>query len=73
MKVINGEVTEIILDENDQLMISMLKGNKQKIYISAKNGALNLDSLTLSDIKQLEEEKKMIIAMKEFQKSREKK
>lgn len=72
MKTIKGEITEIILDEGDELLITMLQGNKQKIYISARNGALHIDDLPLSEVNQIQEEKRMIKNMKEYKKNREK-
>lgn len=64
MKIINGKIKEIILDEEEILLISTLRGNKRKIYISIKNGAFEIDDVPVEKLKQMKEEEKAIAIMK---------
>lgn len=73
MKILTGKITEVILDEEEKILVSTLKGNKQKIYISVINGALNVDNITVTEINQLQEEKKMIETMNQYKKERNQK
>lgn len=68
MKIIEGTTKEVILNDNDLLLVSTLKGNKRKICITAKNGILEIDEVPINKIDFLREEEKAIKAMKEYKK-----
>lgn len=66
MRIINEN--EIILEENDEIIISIMKGNKRKIKISYNNGALEIDDISIDKLYLLKEEENAIKAMKEYKK-----
>ena len=68
MKIINEN--EIILEENDEIIISTMKGNKIKIRITYNNGALEIDDVSIEKINLLNEEEKAIKAMKRYKKAK---
>ena len=55
MRFIKRPLTEIILEENDIIIISALKGNHHKIQISLRNGAIEIDDLPFQKIQILKE------------------
>lgn len=73
MKTIEGNLKEIVLDENETIIVSTMKKNKIKIYISAKDGALHVDNVPISKIEQMRIEEESIKSMKEYIKERSKK
>lgn len=68
MRIIDGNIKEIILDDNDLLLVSTMKGNESKIYIKSQNGELEIDDISLERLEELKEEAKAIKAMKEYKK-----
>ena len=59
MRIIEKANTkEIILDENEELIISTLKGNKRKLIISVKNGAMQIDDVSIKRIEEKYEKSK---------------
>ena len=47
MKFIKEKEIEIVLDENDKVTISTMKGNTRKVIISCNNGALEIDEISV--------------------------
>lgn len=56
----------IILDENEELEISTLKKNKEKVVIKCIDSTLHVDELSIEHLKKSGEEKKAIEAMQKF-------
>lgn len=73
MKIINETIKKIILDEDDCIEVCTLKGNKSRVFISLKNGAIHISDIPLDRINNLKEEEMAIEAMKKYQKSNPKK
>lgn len=70
MKIVNEK--EIILEENDEIIVSTMKGNKRKIKITYNNGALEIDDVSIEKIDLINEEENAIKAMLEYKKSKNK-
>ncbi|MCI8467204.1 MAG: hypothetical protein HFI08_03345 [Bacilli bacterium] len=70
MKFIKEKEIEIVLDENDKVTISTMKGNTRKVIISCNNGALEIDEISVEKIHLLSEEEEAIKAMKEYKKNK---
>ena len=70
MKIIGGIKKEIILDDNDVIIISSMKGNKVKLQVSCNSGSLQIDDLPIEKIKNIQEEEIAIEAMKKYQKEK---
>ena len=70
MKFIKEKEIEIVLDENDKVTISKMKGNTRKVIISCNNGALEIDEISVEKIRLLSEEEEAIKAMKEYKKNK---
>ena len=68
MKIIGGIKKEIILEDNDVIIISSMKGNKVKLQVSCNSGSLQIDDLPIEKIKNIQEEEIAIEAMKKYQK-----
>ncbi len=66
MRIIDGEIKEVVLEDDDLLLVSTMKGNERKIYIKAKNGELAIDDISLERIEEIKEEAKAIQAMQEY-------
>jgi len=73
MKIIEGITNEIILEDNDEIIISTLHGNKTKIKITTKNGSLHIEDIAYEKIYNISEEEKAIRAMKEYKRNHPKK
>ncbi len=70
MKIIGGIKKEIILEDNDVIIISSMKGNKVKLQVSCNSGSLQIDDLPIEKIKNIQEEEIAIEAMKKYQKEK---
>lgn len=73
MKVIDGLVKEIILEENDVLLISALHGNRYKLKITLNQGAIEIDDVPIKRIEQIKEEEIAIKTMEKYRKQNSKK
>lgn len=73
MRLIGEIEKEIVLEENDKIFISMMKGNKVKIQVSCQNGALFIDDISIEKINALKEEENAIKSMKEYNRNQNKK
>lgn len=56
LKILKGKINEIILNDEETILISMLKGNKRKISITSKEGSLQIDDIPIKKIDQTKEE-----------------
>ena len=70
MKIIEGIVKEIILEDNDTIIISSMKGNKIKLQITCNSGSLQIDDIPIEKIKNIKEEEIAIKTMKEYKKEK---
>ena len=70
MKIIDGRVKEVVLEDNDLLLVSTMQGNPSKIYIKSKNGELIIDDISLERMEELKEERKAIQAMQKYQREK---
>lgn len=73
MKLIDGIIKELILDEGEVLLISALHKNRRKLKITLNNGALEIDDVPMKKIEQIKEEEESISAMRAYQEKKAKK
>ncbi len=64
MKILGEDIKKIILDEQDELIITTLKKNKREIHIKMMNGALHIEDLPIKRIEQMKDEEELIQTMR---------
>ena len=73
MKILGEDIKKIILDEQDELIITTLKKNKREIHIKMMNGALHIEDLPIKRIEQMKDEEELIQTMRNNIQERSKK